>query len=285
MGDLVGSIFGDDQADAAKKASNAQVQATREAIAGQERMLDKQLNFSKESRDIARGDLQPFRQAGADNITGLVDLITNPQKQLEFVQNNPFFNAMATRAKDDVFGNMAAKGKLGSGGTAEALQNSLLLLGSDLLNQNIGQRQNLVTMGQNAAAGQATTTMNTAGLANSAMSNAGNNISNLVTDAGNARAAGYVGAANARTNATNNLISTALSAYELSDIRAKENIRHVGYLNNGLPIYMFNYKDDDQQHINVMAQEVEIIDPSAVMEHKGLKYVDMEKVASWQSTH
>jgi hypothetical protein len=282
MPSVVGSIFGGDQADAAKDAAGAQVEATKLAIAGQERMLDKQLGFAKESREVARGDLQPFREAGAGQINPLVDLITNPTKQLEFVQNNPFFTALADKAKSDIMGNMAARGKVGSGGTAEALQNSLLLLGSDLLNQNINQRQNLVTMGQNAAAGQASSTMQTAGLANSAMANAGNNISELITQGGNAQAAGIVGAANARTDALNNLINTGLSAWALSDARAKENIRHVGYLNNGLPLYMFNYRGDNKSHINVMAQDVELIEPAAVAEMDGFKFVNMEKIASWQ---
>jgi hypothetical protein len=282
MSSVVGSIFGGDQADAAKGAAGAQLAATQAAIAGQERMLDKQLDFSKESREVARADLQPFRTAGADNITGLVDLVTNPTKQLEFVTNNPFFTTLAEKAKTDVMGNMAAKGKVGSGGTAEALQNSLLLLGNDLLNQNVNQRQNIVTMGQNAAAGQASSTMQTAGMANSAMQNAGSNIADLTTQGGNAVASGMMGAANARAQGAQNALGIGATILSLSDVRSKENIKRVGYLDNGLPVYTFNYKGDDAPQMNVMAQDVEMVMPDAVIEHNGLKYVDMEKIATWQ---
>lgn len=83
---------------------------------------------------------------------GLLDLVTNPTAQKDYVMNNPFFEALAGKASNTLLSNQAARGKIGSGGTAEALQNSLMLLGTDLLNQSITQRQNLANMGQSAAA-------------------------------------------------------------------------------------------------------------------------------------
>lgn len=121
---------------------------------------------------------------------GLLDLITKPEEQLKYVQNNPFFEAMAKKSTDTLLANQAARGKLGSGGTAEALQNSLLLLGNDLLNQNIGQRQNIANMGAAAAAQTANATQNNA-----------NSISDLYTQKGNAQAAGIMGASNAANSA------------------------------------------------------------------------------------
>jgi hypothetical protein len=218
---------------------------------------------------------------------GLLDLVTNPEAQKNFITNSPFFDSLAKRSTDTLLSNQAARGKVGSGGTAEALQNSLLLLGSDLLNQSIGQRQNLATMGQNAAA-----------QTGSATQGVSNSISDLYTQKGNAQASGIIGAQNANSQMVGNLASTALSGYALataptaaagsgiasllalSDIRTKENIKHVGYLYNGLPVYTFKYKGQNDIRMNVMAQDVEKIKPEAVIEHNGLKYVDMEAV--WQ---
>ena len=56
-----------------------------------------------------------------------------------------------------------------------------------------------------------------------------------------------------------------------SDIRTKENIKQVGFLPNGLPVYEYEYKPkwkDEAGHgkfIGVMAQEVELVQPEAVI--------------------
>lgn len=65
----------------------------------------------------------------------------------------------------------------------------------------------------------------------------------------------------------------------LSDERAKENIIRVGTLDNGTPIYAYNYKGDPQRHFGPIAQEVEEINPDAVTEHGGLKYVNVDEAS------
>lgn len=64
-----------------------------------------------------------------------------------------------------------------------------------------------------------------------------------------------------------------------SDRRIKENIVKVGVLDNGLPVYIFNFKADPNkiQQIGLMAQDVEKVIPSAVIEINGIKHVDYEK--------
>lgn len=57
-----------------------------------------------------------------------------------------------------------------------------------------------------------------------------------------------------------------IMAYALSDERAKENVREVGELDNGLPVYLFNYKGSPTHQIGLMAQDVEKKKPSAVTE-------------------
>ena len=63
----------------------------------------------------------------------------------------------------------------------------------------------------------------------------------------------------------------------LSDRRAKRNVHKIGSLNDGQPIYRYQYKDSDEWHIGPIAQEVEKHQPHAVHEGVGgAKYVDLK---------
>ena len=67
---------------------------------------------------------------------------------------------------------------------------------------------------------------------------------------------------------------SALTAYALgSDIKIKENISQVGSLDNGLPVYLFNYKGNKTPQIGLMAQDLEKVNNEAVVEIDGIKYV------------
>ena len=62
-----------------------------------------------------------------------------------------------------------------------------------------------------------------------------------------------------------------------SDERVKENIEQVGELDNGLPVYKYNYKGDPRTQIGLIAQDVEKQNPSAVAETpEGIKMVNYE---------
>ena len=97
---------------------------------------------------------------------------------------------------------------------------------------------------------------------------------------------GQMAAWNARNNANQSTmgnlfgLGSALgSAWIGSDIRIKENIRRVGTLDNGLPVYTFTYKSGGPVHMGVMAQDVEKVNPSAVKEIGGIKHVDYGRIA------
>lgn len=258
---FVSDIFGgDSSARASKDAARTQEKAARRAIKASERALA-----------TVRSDLQPFREAGQAELTGLSRLVSDPEAQRQFVTENPFFESLANDAERRLLSNAAARGKVGSGGTAVALQDALLRLGTGLVGQSVQQRQNLATLGANAAAGQATATQQTGG-----------NISNLITGAGNARAAGRVGAANARQAGFSNLLNTGLgvAALTLSDMRAKTDIRPLGETPEGIGIYVYRYRGDDKPQVGVMAQEVELVHPEAVAEVGGLKHVNLGALAN-----
>jgi hypothetical protein len=59
----------------------------------------------------------------------------------------------------------------------------------------------------------------------------------------------------------------------LSDRNSKENISQVGMLDNGLPVYLFNYKGDNTPQIGLIAQDVEKVNKDAVTEIDGVKHV------------
>lgn len=64
-----------------------------------------------------------------------------------------------------------------------------------------------------------------------------------------------------------------------SDRRLKEDIRRIGHTDDGLPIYKYKYKGDDnhQTHIGFMADEVEQVKPEAVGVSGGYKTVDYDR--------
>jgi hypothetical protein len=99
-----------------------------------------------------------------------------------------------------------------------------------------------------------------------------------------------MGAANAQ-NAANNAMTQGLfslgGAALMSDIRTKENIKHIAWLPNGLPVYTYEYKLEFKDHplaghgthTGVMAQEVEVMYPNAVITlDNGYKAVDYGKL-------
>ena len=66
-----------------------------------------------------------------------------------------------------------------------------------------------------------------------------------------------------------------------SDIRMKENIKQIHWMPNGLPVYEYEYKPEFKdiaghgKHIGVMAQEVELVQPEAVITNaNGYKMVN-----------
>jgi hypothetical protein len=54
-----------------------------------------------------------------------------------------------------------------------------------------------------------------------------------------------------------------------SDVRLKENISRVGLLDNGLPVYSYNYKGENKPQIGLMAQDVAQVKPHAVTDIGG----------------
>lgn len=73
--------------------------------------------------------------------------------------------------------------------------------------------------------------------------------------------------------------TTTQPAPFFSDRRLKHDIKRIGKTDEGLPIYTFKYKGDENQqtHVGFMADEVEQVHPEAVGESQGFKTVDYAK--------
>lgn len=77
----------------------------------------------------------------------------------------------------------------------------------------------------------------------------------------------------AQQSMNSGLMGLAGAGIMASDVRMKENIKPVGYLPNGLPVYEYEYKAEFKDHplaghgkfVGVMAQEVEEAIPAAVI--------------------
>lgn len=89
---------------------------------------------------------------------------------------------------------------------------------------------------------------------------------------------------NNRSNLLNNLLGTGASigaAALLSDKRAKENLKKVGELDNGLKVYVGNYKKetglDTRPQLFLLAQEVKKKKPEAVVDKGGILAVNYKK--------
>jgi len=203
-------------------ASKASSSANKAALKGADIQAQAAMHaaeLQRETQKQVRKDTWPFRRVGgreasrlADvDIPGLRSLITSPMTQRKYVTQNPFFKSMADEAQSRLFQSEAARGKVGSGGTAKALQNSLLLLGSDLVNQNINQRLGLIGASQNLTS----TGLNAAVQTGMGAIQGAGNIGDLMTQRGNVLAAGQVAQRSPLLAGLNTGMATGANLYSL----------------------------------------------------------------------
>lgn len=268
--DVVGGVTGSSAADAAKEGGQLQYQAAQQGID-----LQREMNAQQQA------NLSPFRNLATPSaLNQYITQATTPTNYSFNPNSDPLLNNALSRTTKAIMDAQAAKGKLGSGDTSVALNQALAGVQMDRSNQLFQQQYNtqnqnfnrltqLINSAQNAAAGQ--------GAANS---NATNNITSLLGQGANAQAAGGIGAANANAAGAGNLLGLGamgvgaaggmgelLYMMGLSDIRAKHDIKRVGAMDDGTPIYTYKYKGDSKTFMGVMAQDVAKSKPHAVSVH------------------
>lgn len=208
-GAILGSKSAKDQAKAATNAANTQAASAAEAS-----------RVQKEMYDQTRKDLMPYADAGRNSLAQLMgkmapDGYFNQTYTGQDIYKDPSYNFRFQQGQDAIQSGAAARGGLLSGSTLKALQG----YGQDMASQEFGNAYNrfnadqtnqfnrfssLVGMGQNAAAQQGNTGMQTAqAIANNTMSGA------------NAQAAGIMAAGNRSANTFSNLlgVGNALTNY------------------------------------------------------------------------
>lgn len=163
---LLGGITG---GKGASKAAKIQADAYKQGIAEQQREFN-----------TIQGNNAPYMAAGTSGLDQLLTLLgvngsPGQQSAIDALRNSPLFTAPYQTGQDTILANASATGGLRGGNTEDALSR----FGADLLNQVIGNQTgnlfNLTQIGQAAASGT-----------NAAALSTGNNISNLLSQQGNA---------------------------------------------------------------------------------------------------
>ena len=183
---VVGAVV---QSESSKSSSRRQARGNNNAIAEQRAAREQMVEL-----------LAPFRELGVDSMEELRELLFNPTAGLDEI--NPIVSILRDQGFESIQESAAAGGRLGAGGTLKDLTqfNSDLTTTviPQLQNQRFNQLFNVVSMGQNAAAGQGTGILNTA-----------NNISNLQSDIGRIKGDEAINQSNIFTNALGNFAAQA----------------------------------------------------------------------------
>lgn len=229
------------------------------------------------SKKYTLSDIDKQRNALASEGLGAVTLDPQSQEQAYYDR--------ATRLLNDAYDRQYQN-------TDEALINRGIQTGTKQYNQVMGDLQNnqlgalsdlanqAVFAGQNYTTGQIGNINALTGARDVAYLPSMGGSNNAYDSAYEAKQYGH----QAQTNAMSNLLSagaTLGAAALLSDKRAKENLKKVGALDNGLKVYVGNYKKetglDTRPQLFLIAQEVEKKNPEAVEEENGFLTVDYKK--------
>ena len=231
---FIGDVFG---GGAAKKAAKEQTKAAKLGIEEMRRQYD-----------LSRADLAPWREAGGAAINAGAAMLkpgydhtTSPGYQFRFSEGQRAVESGA-----------ASRGMLMSGGTLKDLTRFGQGVAADDFNDQFNRQMAIAGGGQQAA---------TAGAQMGQQSASG--IADLYTQAGNAKASGYIGQANAIGNTIGQIAQIA-GMFAMSDRRLKANIVKVGEFEDGLNIYEWEYKrQPGVTYRGVMADEVKVKRPEA----------------------
>lgn len=163
--------------------------SSRQAASMQADAAARAQEFQAQQAAQAREDLQPWRQSGQEANNRLRQMMGFDGSGGGFSTNDPSYQFRLGEGLKAVDNSAAARGSTLSGATLKALQK----YGQDSASQEFQNQFNRLTgmsgMGQNAAAGQGTTSMNF-----------GNSSANNAMALGNANASGVMGVANAFSN-------------------------------------------------------------------------------------
>lgn len=215
----------------------------------------------QQSGDQSLGYLQPYRRVGSYGLNNLASVYGGGEPDYTQFTNSPGYQFMFDQGQKAVENSGAARGMNLSGSQLKALTNYGQGAASTGFNDWFNRNMTMTGFGQQNANQMAGYNMQT-----------GQSVAAARQGIGEARGSGYMAKANEKSSLANTALTLGTMA-AMSDERVKENARRVGYTDGGLPIYVYNYIGSPKQFMSVMAQDVEKVNPEAVVEIGGIKHV------------
>jgi hypothetical protein len=201
---------------AAKKASKAQVQAAQDANAAQERMFQKQMELQEPFRQggiTAQDQIMQLLGIGGDKTAAGYGSMAKAFGTDQF-QQDPGYAFRQAEGMKALERSAAARGNLLSGSTMKGIQR----FGQDLASQEYQNAFNRFQVERSARLNPLQSLMGSGQSATNVMTGAagqmGQNEASNIYNAGQARASGYIGQANALTTALGQIGSIASSLPE-----------------------------------------------------------------------
>ena len=197
----------------AKKAANTQAQAAQDAQASNERMLERQIGLQEPFRQAGLTAQQQIMQllgVGGDASAADYGSLAKPFGMEQFEQD-PGYAFRQSEGMKALERSASARGNLLSGGTLKGIQR----FGQDLASQEYGNAFNRYQIERSArlnplqslmGSGQSATNVMTGNIGQSSQNEQAN-----IMNAGQARASGYVGQANALGGALSSIGQAAAS--------------------------------------------------------------------------
>ena len=213
----------------AKKAANVQAEAAREAQAANERALERQIGLQEPFRQgglTAQDEIMKLLGIGGDASAEGYGSLAKPFGMEQFEQD-PGYAFRQSEGMKALERSAAARGLLQSGPTLKGIQR----FGQESASQEYGNAFNRYQIERSArlnplqslmGSGQSATNVMTGNIGQSSQ-----NEQNNIMGAGQARASGYVGQANALGGALSS-IGQAAASYPMMQAQ-------IGYLNQGAP--------------------------------------------------
>lgn len=185
-------LTADSSRSAANSAADAQTQAAAMGVEEQRRQFDN-----------LRQLLSPYVSAGSSALGGQTDLLglngnDAQQSAISGLQSGPLYQSLLKSGSDSILANASATGGLRGGNVQTALGKYAPSLLSGVIQQQLGNLSGLTNLGENAAAGTGAAGMSSA-----------NQISNLLTQSGQAQAANALAIGKADNQLYSSLGSTA----------------------------------------------------------------------------
>lgn len=199
-------------------------------------------------------------------------------------QSNPGIAYQQQQGNNAITAQNAASGKTGSGNEAIDLAKFNQQLAGTGWNNYVQSLSPYFNLGTSSATGIGGMYSGLGTQLGNLYQGEGNAVYGADTSIGNANANADLAGLNASANEWGAIMQGAgMAAGALSDERAKEDIEPIGELPDGLTVYRYRYRGDPRTQIGLIAQEVEAVNPDAVIDNfvGDLKGVDYRKATDY----